>query len=101
MPSATVGTNPAVVMTYNPARQSAYFRNESLTGQKIYLFNGPEQGLTKGTADNVLVSGEWIAFSLLLDGPDLQGQWSAVADGAGAVLYYKEMRTLLPVAPGA
>lgn len=101
MASTTIGTSSVDVLTFSPARQNVYFRNESAAGQKIYIFNGPAQGLTTGNADNVLVPGEWIAFTLPLDGPDLQGCWSAVADGAGAVLYYRDMRTPPAAAKGA
>ncbi len=93
MPSTTVGTDAAQTNPQTPHRQTIYFRNASAGGQKLYGDITPPGGLTTTNAGYILDVGEWLAFSLLVDGPDIQNAWSWLSDGAGATLYYRETNT--------
>lgn len=90
MPSIPVGTAAISVVGDNAARQSFSVRNYSPAGQVIFVDNVKPDGLTAGNAAHPLSVGESLNFILVFDGPDIKQPWSAIADVAGAVLYYKE-----------
>lgn len=90
MTSETVGTTSVSVVNYNSGRQTVTFTNRSTAGQIIYLDNVRPEGLTTANAGYILSPGSSISFLLEFDGPDIQGPWSAIADAAGGLLYWKE-----------
>ncbi len=91
MPSATIGSTATKVLERNAERKSLYFRNQSTSGQKIYLDNTTPGGLTTSNAGYVLETGDTLTFTLFFDGADIENPWSAVADAANAILFYKEL----------
>jgi hypothetical protein len=60
----------------------------------------PPMGLTMDNAGYILDPGEWLAFSLLIDGKEVKQPWSAIADGAGGTLYYRDMNEMPESAGG-
>lgn len=90
MPSITFGIIPVNVVLQNAARRTITFNNRSAAGQVITLDNIDPLGLTTINGGYVLAPGAQIAFLLDWDGPDITGPWSAVADVAGALLFWKE-----------
>ncbi|RLI83825.1 MAG: hypothetical protein DRP01_08795 [Archaeoglobales archaeon] len=91
MPSATIGTTATKVLERNAERKSLYFRNQSTSGQKIYIDNTTPGGLTTTNAGYVLSTGDTLTFALFFDGEDIESPWSAIADASGATLFYKEL----------
>jgi len=90
MPSIPVGVTAVSIVGDNAARQSFSLRNYSAAGQVIFIDNVKPDGLTAGNAAHPLSVGESLNFILEFDGPDIKQPWSAIADVANALLYYKE-----------
>lgn len=90
MPSITIGAATVLIVNRNSGRKAFSVRNNSAAGQVVYIDNSRPEGLTVLNAAHPLSVGESLHFLLEFDGPDIKLPWSGIADGAGALLYYKE-----------
>ncbi len=93
MSSQVVGVAAVEIVDRNAGRKTILFNNRSAAGQVITLDMSDALGLTILNGGYVLAPGAQIAFLMDWDGPDIQGKWSAVADVAGGLLYWKETNT--------
>lgn len=90
MPSQTIGTAAVSVVPGNAGRKTITFNNRSAGGQILYLDIAAPGGMTATNAGYVLSPGAAISFMTEFDGADIQQEWSAISDVAGAILYTRE-----------
>lgn len=90
MAQVTVGTTSVQAVDFNSGRKTIVFYNNSAGTQKIFLDNTEPGGLTATNAGIVLEPGNGVGWSVFFDGNDIKLPWSAIADGAGAILVIKE-----------
>lgn len=91
MVKVLVGTSPVQILPPAPNRKSLTIENASPGGVTVYVSNGPKSGLTDASADYHLPPGQAQTWNQNDDGKDIGQEWSAIADGAGGVLYVKDM----------
>ena len=91
MPQTVVGAAPLQILEQNAERKSLSFFNVSVGGQVIYIDNVRNEGMTVANAGYVLVPNGSLNLMTTFDGNDIKLQWAAIADGAGAILYHKEL----------
>jgi len=91
MPQLTFTTTPDYIVPAGFARKSFYVRNNSAAAQIAYLDNTDPGGLTATNCGYILAAGEWLAFSVLVDGKDIKRPWSCIGSAAGTVIVFKEM----------
>jgi hypothetical protein len=91
MPSIAVGTSAVGLTGLGPGRRSITIRNASTGGQTVYIDNVPPGGLTTTNAGYQLSPGEFMSWIAFFDGKEIKQPWSAIADGAGGLVYYKEL----------
>jgi len=91
MPATTVGTTSVEILNRNAQRKSLTLFNVSVGGQIIYIDNVKPEGMTVENAGYVLVPNSSLNVMLFFDGEDIKLPWSAISDGAGAILYHKEL----------
>ncbi|MCW4049027.1 MAG: hypothetical protein NWE89_04745 [Candidatus Bathyarchaeota archaeon] len=91
MPQTVVGAAPLQILDRNSKRKSLTFFNVSVGGQVIYIDNVRNDGMTVANAGYVLVPNGSVSFMEFFDGSEIKLPWSAISDGAGAILYHKEL----------
>lgn len=94
MAQITVGTTPIQAAPRNAARLGITFYNKSAGGQVIDLTKYGPAGLTTGNSEYSLGVGAGLTFLLAFDGPEIRGEWGAIASAAGGVLVVGETAQL-------
>lgn len=95
MVQVPVGTTPVTAAPRNAKRKGIVFYNKSTGGQVIDLTKYGPSGLTTGNSEYSLAVGAGVVFLLDFDGPEITGEWGAIASGAGGVLTVGETADLV------
>ncbi len=94
MVQITVGTTAVQAAPRNSKRLGITLYNKSAGGQVIDITKYGTQGLTTGNSEYSLGVGAGLTFLVAFDGPEIRGEWGAIASAAGGVLVVGETAQL-------
>lgn len=94
MAQVTVGTTAVSVAPRNSKRMGITLYNKSSGGQVIDISKYGPHGLTTINSEYSLSVGSGLTFLLAFDGPEIRGEWGAIASGAGGVIVVGETAEL-------